>query len=106
MKKFFILSCLSLSVATSATTIHLIGLDNDGQEVVYQTDSEILKKEFLLVNEQKNKTALAALEQVTEKSQFKLTKCSLGLGLEGEAGIGPWNLGLALKHRIFFVKGK
>jgi len=93
-------------VATSATTIHLIGLDNDGQEVVYQTDSEILKKEFLLVNEQKNKTALAALEQVTEKSQFKLTKFSLGLGLEGEAGIGPWNLGLALKHRIFFAKGK
>lgn len=106
MKLFFIVSCLSWSVATSAATIHLIGLDNDGEEVVYQAESEVLKKQFLAVDDFKNQTALSALEDITSKSQFKLTKFSLGLGLEGEAGIGPWNLGLALKHRIFFAKGK
>ena len=106
MKQIFILSLLSWSVAISATTVHLIGQNSDGDEVVYQADSKLLTKEFLAMSAQKNQTALKALEQVYEKSSFKLTKFSLGLGLEGEAGIGPWNLGLVIKHRVLFAKEK
>jgi len=39
-------------------------------------------------------------------SNWELTSFSIGIGVEGEAGIGPWNLGLAVKQRLIFKRNK
>lgn len=106
MKKTILICALTFFSNCYAQKALLIGLDKDGNEIVHQNSSELIKREFQKANVEKINSLNESLEQINTKSNFVLKKISLGLALEGEVGIGPWNLGTAIKHRLIFAKGK
>ena len=105
MKKSLLgLSVVLLSQAVAANNLLVIGVKSDGEEQVHQTKMERVEEALLKANLERKRLALEVLEKNNDQSQWKLSKFSLGLGVEGEAGIGPWNLGLAIKQRLFLKK--
>lgn len=84
--------------------VYLIGADKNNKEVVTKTSVVSLKEALSQTLETQKTMALDVLNQNNDQTSWKLSQFTLGLGLEGEAGIGPWNLGLAIKQRLVFKK--
>lgn len=105
MKKhiLFLSTVLSMQLAHS-NEILVIGANDKGEEQVHQTTMEKVETALLKANAERKQLALQVLEKNNDQSEWKLSQFSLGLGVEGEAGIGPWNLGLAIKQRLFLKK--
>lgn len=101
MKNLLVLGAFLFSTSSLyADDLLVIGLTNDGEEKVHQTTTQKVEKALLKANLERKRIALEVLEKNQGQSDWKLSKFSLGLGLEGEAGLGPWNLGLAIKQRL------
>lgn len=103
-KNILLLSTVLFTQVVSANNIVVIGVNDKGDEQVHQTTMEKVEKALLKANEERKNLALQVLEKNQDQSQWKLSKFSLGLGVEGQAGIGPWNLGLAIKQRLVLKK--
>lgn len=105
MKKELILlgTVLSMQVV-NANDLVVIGANSKGEEQVHHTTMEKVETALLKANAERQKLALEVVEKNNDQSEWKLSQFSLGLGVEGEAGIGPWNLGLAIKQRLHFKK--
>jgi hypothetical protein len=95
---------LLLSPLTLANDIVVIGNSSEGTEVIYKTSAKNIERSLLDANILKRELAQEVLANHTFQSSWKLNQFTLGLGVEGEAGIGPWNLGLAIKQRLVFKK--
>lgn len=107
MKKTILMMVpLLLSPLLLANDIVVIGNDTKGSEVVYKTTATKIEKALVESNYLKKELAQNVLANNISQSSWKLNQFTLGLGLEGEAGIGPWNLGLAIKQRLVFKKQK
>lgn len=84
--------------------VYVIGEDSEKKEVVFNVNPHNLKSSLEEALDLQSVYALNALNASSDQSQWKLKKFTIGLGVEGEAGIGPWNLGLAIKQRLVFKK--
>ncbi|MCR9205013.1 MAG: hypothetical protein NXH75_10575 [Halobacteriovoraceae bacterium] len=105
MKPKIFLGLLFISVALRAEqNVYLIGADKNNKEVIYKTNVNSLQRSLSKTLAAQKTMALDVLEQNKDESSWKLSKFTLGLGVEGEAGIGPWNLGVAVKQRLVFEK--
>lgn len=105
MKSKVILGLLFVSVALQAEqNVYLIGADENNKEVIYKTNVPSLQHSLSKALNAQKTMALDVLEKNNDESSWKLSKFTLGLGVEGEAGIGPWNLGVAVKQRLVFKK--
>lgn len=107
MKKLISLSiALCLTQGVNASEILLLGVNDKGEEVQRELKaddySNHLSKTLIAINN----SVLERLPVEVEKSQngYKLNKVSIGLGMSGEFGLGPWTLGAAVKHRIIFKR--
>ena len=105
-KKHLFLCSVFLTQMVTANDLLIIGANNSGEEQVHQTKMETVESALLEANMERKRLALEVLEKNNDQSEWKLSKFSLGLGVEGEAGIGPWNLGLAIKQRVFLKKSE
>ncbi len=88
----------------SADQIAIIGLTEKGSEVIHKTSFDLIQEKLIQSAQVKNQVATEALNGQKFSSGWQPKKFSLGLGIEGEAGIGPWNLGFAIKHRLVYKK--
>lgn len=105
MKKWiFLIAQAAFLSAASANNLLIIGVNDNNEEHVHQTKIEKVESALIAANAERQKLALEVLQKNQDQSSWKLSKFSLGLGVEGEAGIGPWNLGLAIKQRVFFKR--
>tara|TARA_R110002072_G_scaffold534_5_gene3775 strand:+ start:31508 stop:31819 length:312 start_codon:yes stop_codon:yes gene_type:complete len=103
MKKLLGLS-LILSLNTYGANLPVITLDENGVEKVSTLTKESYQKSFSFILDQANQAALSLDGTHKAVNDWKLTKFSLGLGLAGTVGLGPWDLGLSLKQRFIFTK--
>lgn len=106
-KKAVIAMSLIISSASFAANkeIAIIAVDNNGLERVEIVNSDKLgKKMSRLINEANQSVATQMSGQDFNAGGWKMKKFSLGLGLSGEIGIGPWDIGAAVRQRIIFKK--
>lgn len=103
-KSVFLLVAFLLSPQVFAEKIYVISENQKGEEVLMLEEKSFLVSEMKKASQYKQDVLVSTLENLDSKSSFKLKKISLGLALEGEAGIGPFNVGMAIKHRVFFEK--
>lgn len=79
---------------------------NDNDEVITGEISESqyieTMKTLKETMDQKVVIGISALE--ADDSGWKLSKFSLGLGLTGEIGVGPWKYSSALKQRFVYSR--
>lgn len=105
MKNSIVLMAGLLSMPLiQANGIIVIGNNSNGEEIVYETKAEKVTKALIEANFLNKELALEVLEKNSSQSSWKLSQFTIGLGVEGEAGIGPWNLGLAIKQRLVFKR--
>jgi hypothetical protein len=102
MKRYLV--CLLFSQALSAQNVYVIGPDSKGEDIIYPTQSKILEAALTKARFEYFKVANSVLDKNRDLSSWELSQFTLGLGVEGEAGIGPWNLGLAVKQRLVFKR--
>lgn len=103
MKKIFV-SFLFCYQAIAAQDVYIIGSDQQGKEHVHSLTSGKVKE---LLNQSQIEHFNAAKDVLTTNrnaSSWELTSFSIGLGIEGEIGLGPWDLGLAIKQRLIFKR--
>ena len=103
MKKILVMSIfLTSSFVVSGSEILVIASDGK-EEKIEKHSSKSIQESLKKINQSKNEAVLRSLENFQNKSKWKVSKVSIGLGLSGEAGIGPWNLGLAIKQRLVYT---
>ncbi|MCP4912359.1 MAG: hypothetical protein GY909_04505 [Oligoflexia bacterium] len=101
--KVFILSLMMMNLAHARLPVIMV--DENGVERVETLSKESYQKSFTYILNQANEAASGLNGQESlAGSSYKLSKFSLGLGLEGKIGLGPWDLGLALKQRFIFKR--
>lgn len=106
MKKPILIAFLFVSPLCLGQDVYLIGTDASNKEVISKADAVNVTKSLSKALETQKIYALEVLEKNQDKSNWSLDKFTVGLGIEGEAGIGPWNLGLAIKQRLEFKKSE
>lgn len=95
-----------LFLMTSAFAgIPVLALQENGESIV----GEIAEGEYIETisklkeaMDQKVVVGISAIED--SDSGWKLSKFSLGLGLTGEIGVGPWKYSSALKQRFIYSR--
>ena len=102
MKRYLVYLLLSQSLF--AQEVYVIGSDSKGEDIIYPTQSIVLEKALSSARLEHFKVANDILVKNRDLSSWELSQFTLGLGVEGEAGIGSWNLGLAIKQRLVFKR--
>jgi hypothetical protein len=102
--KGYLIGLFLFSSSLVAGEVFVIGTDSEGKELVYPAKLKTLEKALTLARSQHFSAANDLLSKNRDLSQWELKEFTLGLGVEGEAGIGPWNLGLAIKQRLVFKR--
>jgi hypothetical protein len=105
MKSSILIGLLFVNCAINAgQDVYLIGASSGNKEVIHKTNVSSLQQSLSKALDAQKTMALDVLDRNKDESSWELKKFTLGLGIEGEAGIGPWNLGLAVKQRLVFKK--
>jgi hypothetical protein len=91
----------------SEDLIALVGADDNNNSVTkIISGKDYEEKVSKIITEFRTSTVpvVTAERGESKSSKWKMKKFSIGLGLAGEIGIGPWKIGSEVKQRIFFVK--
>lgn len=97
---------LVIILATNAHAgIPVLGV-NSSDEVIAGEISEKDYSETLKILKQSldDKVLPAVSSTEAPEAKWKLNKFSLGLGLTGEVGVGPYKYSSALKHRFIYSR--
>lgn len=106
MKSSLLVGLLIVSSNIFGQDVYLIGADKNNNEIIYKSNAHSIHSSLQKTVEAQKEMALDVLAKNQDQSSWKLKSFTLGLGLEGEAGIGPWNLGLAVKQRLVFKRSE
>jgi hypothetical protein len=88
IKVFSILVGL-LAVGCTRNGIPLIGMDDHNKYYEYMVDDKEYAKNLKMLFESSDQAIKPALEESVKKSSWSLSTVVVGLGLKGEAGVGP-----------------
>lgn len=106
MKLFLMAVLICTWNEVKASEITYLGVSENGQELSQSFD----EKEY----EQHLAATLIALDGIVDQQvstqmvmasgKFKLSQIVLGLGANGEIGIGPFKLGAGIRHRAYYKR--
>ena len=100
-----IILLMSGNVYSSVRNIAIIAVDDEGHEKVEIVNATKLGSKMSRLLSEVNQSVTSQTSSSNFKAGgWKMKKFSLGLGLSGKIGIGPWDIGAAVKHRIYFKK--
>ena len=106
MKLFLIAVLICTWNEVKASEITYLGLTESGLELSHAFEGkeyeQHLTESFLALDsivDQQLSTQLALPER-----KFKLSQIVLGLGANGEIGIGPFKLGAGIRHRSYYKR--
>lgn len=100
-----ILMALLLLSFSWAGPIPVLAVNTRSQAVVAKVDSEHYARTILLIKEALDHQLPQSLKAMDSKaSSWKLQKFSVGLGVNGEIGLGPYKFGQALKQRFVYSR--
>lgn len=107
MKFIFALTlcCTQLGFAKDSdlNRISIVTLDKNGSEkVVTLSRDKYIKINTKVIN-LVQRIQLPKFERIP--LNWELTQIRVGLGLDGEVGIGPYQVGFGIKQRFVFTKG-
>lgn len=92
---------LFLFVSTSYAAIPVIGHEG----VLGSMSSQEYSETLVMMKETVDRDLISSAQlKSTEKALWKLSQLSIGLGLTGEVGIGPYKFGTTLKQRFIYVR--
>lgn len=103
MYKFILLLAL-IGSAHAAAPITVIGHDGE-HEVIGEMTPEEYSKTMVLLKDAFDDQVVNGLASYQDRGpRWQLQKFSLGIGVNGEIGIGPFKFAKALKQRFFYAR--
>jgi hypothetical protein len=88
---------------TGSDKISIVSLDKHGKEKIVEVERHRYIQMNTKIMNLVQKLQLPELEKVPKK--WELSQIRVGLGVGGEVGIGPYQVGMALNQRFVFKKG-
>lgn len=104
MKLLMMMSLLCFGLNARANGVTFLGTTDSGEEMVSTLDVNEYEKHL----SQTLSTMDATIEQkmspavMEGRGPLRLKMIVLGLGANGEIGIGPFKMGAGIRHRAFF----
>lgn len=91
---------LFLLVSTSYAAIPVIGPEG----VLGTMSSQEYSDTLVMMKDSVDRDLMSAQLKSDSTSVWKLSQISIGLGLTGEVGVGPYKFGTTLKQRFIYVR--
>ncbi len=102
MKAITILLLMSIFPAHA---LHVFAVKENQESIEGEIAPENYIHSLVTIKKTLDDKVVSSLQDLpTESSVWKLQKFSLGIGLTGEIGIGPYKFGHALKQRFVYTR--
>ena len=105
MTKLFWLGAVVFLASACSGRMPLVGLDKKGGVTEAFIDEEKYERHLEDAIGQASEKTLAVLEKQHPRGQWRLRTVALGFAVNGEAGIGPFKLGIRPGIRAAFSTG-
>ncbi len=103
--KILIFSLMIFPMASHSAPIQIIAFDDDKEYVYGALTPEAYSETLLKTKAGLDQQIVQSLPTGTGDSEhWYLEKISIGLGVTGEVGIGPWKYGMTLKQRFVYSR--
>jgi hypothetical protein len=87
-----------------SATINIISTDSQMKEKILQIDDSELANNFSELFNAIETSVATKLDSKKSAESLHLTGVKVGLGISGEIGIGPFNIGAAIMQNLKFVR--